>query len=185
MKQHKQMMMKVSDLKNIEKNARKHSPVQIQQIKESISRFGFISPVVIDSKNIVQAGNGRLEAARLLGLDTVPAIKVEGLTASELRAYALIDNRLGDLSFFDIDILREELEELSFIDDLDLSTIGFSAEEIEGLLKIDDFKPDLPEDDEDKEPSAMTHKLTIECEDDDQKQDLFDELKERGFKIKA
>lgn len=184
MKQHKQMMMKVSELKNLEKNARKHSPAQLQQIEESIKKFGFLSPIVIDKNNVVQAGNGRLISAVKLGMTEVPCIQANGLTKDELRAFALVDNRLGDLSFFDMDILREELEELSFIDDLDLSTIGFSAEEIEGLLKVDEFKPDLPEN-EDKEPSAMTHKLTIECEDADQKQDLFDELKERGFKVKG
>jgi hypothetical protein len=110
-------------------------------------------------------------------------ILAEGLSKDELRAYALVDNRLGDTSSFDIEVLKAELEDLTLNLDFDMSDVGFSDKEIEALLKADEFKPDLPDDD--KEPSIMTHKLTIECEDAAQKQDLFDELKERGFKVKG
>ena len=183
MKTHKQMMMKVSDLKNLKNNARSHSKEQIEQIKASIAKFGFLSPVVIDSEGTVIAGNGRLTAAKKLGMKEVPAILAEGLSRDELRAYALVDNRLGDTSSFDIEVLKAELEDLTLNLDFDMSGIGFSDKEIETLLRTDEFKPDLPDDDE--KPSIMTHKLTIVCEDADQKQDLFDELKERGFKVKG
>lgn len=136
MKQHKQMMMKVSELKNLEKNARKHSPAQIQQIEESIRKFGFLSAIVIDKNNVVQAGNGRLMAATKLGMTEVPCIQANGLSKDELRAFALVDNRLSETSEWDLDILRMELEDLSFIDDLDLSIVGFSADEIESLLGL-------------------------------------------------
>jgi ParB-like chromosome segregation protein Spo0J len=136
MKQHKQMMMKVSDLKNLEKNARRHSPAQLQQIEESIKKFGFLSPIVIDKNNVVQAGNGRLMAATKLGMTEVPCIQANGLSKDELRAFALVDNRLSETSEWDKDILKLELEDLTLNLDFDLGPIGFSSEEIEKMLGV-------------------------------------------------
>jgi len=152
MHNHKQLTVKVSDLKNLEKNARKHSPAQIQQISESIRRFGFLQPIVISQENVVQAGNGRLEAARILGLKTVPAIRAEGLTPAELRAYALVDNRLSETSDWDKEMLKLEIEDLSLNMDFDLSPLGFSPDEISGLLNDgwNDANFSVP----DKEPKA-------------------------------
>ena len=152
MKTHKQMMMKVSDLKNLKNNARSHSKEQIEQIKASIEKFGFLSPVVVDSDGTVIAGNGRLTAAKKLGLKEVPVILAEGLSKEELRAYALVDNRLGDTSSFDIEVLKAELEDLTLNLDFDMSDIGFSDKEIEALLhaeKVPTIKPgkELEEDD--------------------------------------
>jgi ParB-like chromosome segregation protein Spo0J len=186
MKQHKQMMMKVSELKNLEKNARKHSPAQLQQIEESIKKFGFLSPIVIDKNNVVQAGNGRLMAATKLGMTEVPCIQANGLSKDELRAFALVDNRLSETSEWDKEILKLELEDLTLNLDFDLGPIGFSSEEIESLLRENEplpFTPNLSDDDD--TPNVLTHKLVVECDDDELKQELFDELKSRGFKVKA
>jgi ParB-like chromosome segregation protein Spo0J len=185
MKQHKQMMMKVSDLKNLKNNARKHSKEQIEQIKASLQRFGFLSPIVVDSNGTVVAGNGRIVAAKELGVKEVPAILAEGLSGEELRAYALVDNKLSDNSSFDIEILKAELEDLTMsLDfDFDMGTVGFSEKEMQALLKEDTFVPSLPEGDEALKP--ISHKLIIECRDADEKQELFDELNDRGYKLKG
>ena len=146
--QHKQMSVKIDKVKNLERNARKHSPAQIQQIEESIKRFGFLSPIVIDENNVCVAGNGRLEAARKLGLTEVPAIRAGGLPPDELRAYALVDNRLSETSEWDPAILKEELDDLMIKLDMDLECVGFAPDEIESLvgklvtpIDIDDEKP--------------------------------------------
>jgi ParB-like chromosome segregation protein Spo0J len=184
MKQHKQMMMKVSDLKNLEKNARRHSPAQLQQIEESIKKFGFLSPIVIDKNNVVQAGNGRLMAATKLGMTEVPCIQANGLSKDELRAFALVDNRLSETSEWDKDILKLELEDLTLNLDFDLGPIGFSSEEIESLLKVDEFKPELPED-EDKESKIKDEfMLIVTIKNESEQQELWNRLQKEGFEVK-
>jgi ParB-like chromosome segregation protein Spo0J len=166
------------------RNSRIHSETQIQQIAASIKEFGFLSPCIIADDNMIIAGHGRIQGASLLGMKDVPCIKAKHLSEAQRKAYCLVDNRLNETGGgWDKDMLKIEIEELTLELDFDLEPVGFSVEEIESLLRVDDFKPDLP--DNDKEPSAMTYKLIIECEDDVSKQALFDELKERGFRIRA
>jgi hypothetical protein len=141
LKQHKQLTVKIASLKGLEKNARLHSDAQIQQIQKSLERFGFLSPVVIDKKGTVIAGNGRLQAAKNLGLKEVPAIEAEGLSEADLRAYALVDNRLSETSEWDKEMLKHELDDLMLNLDMDLENVGFSAEEIEKLLNIGEIEP--------------------------------------------
>jgi ParB-like chromosome segregation protein Spo0J len=186
MKQHNQVMMPLSKLKHIDRNARAHSPEQIQQITESLKKYGFVSPFVIDSKGTVYAGNGRLQAAKNLEMTEVPCVMLEGLSKAEMRAYALVDNRLSETSSWDKDILKIELEELALDIDLDLSVVGFSADEISKLLSdgIPDFVPDLGADDE-GDGSEKKIKLTVMFDSMSEMDDLFAELKNRGFKVKA
>ncbi len=74
------------------RNARTHSPKQIEQIAASIREFGFNNPVLIDRHAEIIAGHGRVEAARKLGHDTVPCVRLEHLTEAHKRAYILADN---------------------------------------------------------------------------------------------
>ena len=94
------------------RNARRHSDRQIQQVAASITRFGFLVPIVIDGANMIAAGHGRWEAARRLKLATVPVVRAEFLTDADRRAFALTENRLAELSDWDENILAEELQVL-------------------------------------------------------------------------
>jgi ParB-like chromosome segregation protein Spo0J len=76
-------------------NARSHSHRQIRQIAESIKRFSFTNPVVISSDGEILAAHGRVEAARLLHLESVPTILLDHLSEAERRAYMLADNKIG------------------------------------------------------------------------------------------
>jgi ParB-like chromosome segregation protein Spo0J len=73
------------------RNARLHSKKQIKQIADSIARFGFTNPVLISDDDEIIAGHGRVEAAKLLGLETVPTLKLSHLSEDERRAYVLAD----------------------------------------------------------------------------------------------
>ena len=73
----------IESLKPCARNPRKHSPKQIKQIAESIRQFGFINPILTDHADRVIAGHGRLEAARLLGMDTVPTIQLNNLSEAQ------------------------------------------------------------------------------------------------------
>lgn len=127
--------IKISALRPYPKNARTHSPKQIRQIAKSIKSFGFTNPVLIDKDNCILAGHGRVEAAKLAGLTEVPAVVISHLTPAQKKAYILADNRLAELSGWNKDILKIELEELQRIDcDFDLTLTGFEAPEIDVLL---------------------------------------------------
>jgi hypothetical protein len=89
---------KITDLAINPRNARTHSPTQIQEIARSIKRFGFNNPVLIDESNQLIAGHGRVEAAKLLGHKTVPALRLEHMTEEEKRAYIIADNKLARIS---------------------------------------------------------------------------------------
>src|SRR3546814_2403934 len=91
---------------------RTHSKKQIRQIADSIARFGFTNPVLIDRENGIVAGHGRVEAAKLLGLAAVPTIRLEALSEAEIRAYVIADNRLAELAGWDREILALELRGL-------------------------------------------------------------------------
>jgi ParB-like chromosome segregation protein Spo0J len=77
------------------RNSRTHSKKQIRQIADSIRAVGFAAPVLIDEDGVLLAGHGRLEAARLLGLKTIPGIVIDGLTEARKRALLLADNRIA------------------------------------------------------------------------------------------
>ena len=136
-KKHSYEKVKVSDLKDYERNARTHSEKQVKQVAESIKQFGFTNPVLIDSENVLIAGHGRLKAAKMLGLETVPAIRVNGLTETEIKALRIADNQIALNSGWDEDLLAQELNDIR-LDDFDLDVIGFDEDFLDGLLSDDE-----------------------------------------------
>jgi len=114
-------------------NARTHSAEQVAQIAASIKEFGFNNPVLIDAERGIIAGHGRLEAARLLGLESVPTIELAHLTEAQRKAYILADNKLALNAGWDVEALRVELEGLQDLD-FDLGLIGFDISELAGFL---------------------------------------------------
>ncbi len=125
--------MAVARLRPSAGNARTHSRKQIRQIAGSIARFGFTNPILIDANDNVIAGHGRLEAAKLLGLQHVPALRLAGLDAAERRAYALADNKLALNAGWDRAALAVELQALADVT-FDAEVTGFSCAEIEVVL---------------------------------------------------
>ncbi len=120
------------------RNARTHSRKQISQIARSIETFGFTNPVLIDAAGGILAGHGRVEAAKLLGMTEVPTIELAALNEEQRRAYAITDNRLGELAGWDRDLLRLELGELSVaFPELDLTLTGFETGELDIILLAD------------------------------------------------
>lgn len=125
----------VSDLVPYAQNARQHPPEQIEQIKASITHFGFTVPLLISETGRVIAGHGRLEAARALGLTVLPVIVARGWSEEMAQAYTLVDNRLAETSLWDVDLLRAELDALEDLVGIDfLADVGFAPEDLEDLL---------------------------------------------------
>jgi DNA modification methylase len=126
-------LMPVSRLKPYRANARTHSRKQIRQIADSIERFGFTNPILIDDDGGIIAGHGRVEAAKLLGLDGVPALRLSNLSPTEKRAYILADNRLAEKAGWDREILAIELQGLIDLD-FEVELTGFEMGEIDIIL---------------------------------------------------
>ena len=125
-----------------EYNSRLHSEAQIEQIKRSIQEFGFTNPVLINSKSIVIAGHGRIQAATELGLESIPAITLDHLTEDQQRALVIADNQIAANSDWDRDILAREIEALN-LTDYDTDLLGFDDNFIADLvddLNVPDFK---------------------------------------------
>jgi ParB-like chromosome segregation protein Spo0J len=99
--------MAIARLRPFAGNARTHSKKQVRQIADSIARFGFTNPVLIDDDDKIIAGHGRVEAAKLLGLQAIPTLRLSGLDAAERRAYALADNKLAHNACWDRGALAE------------------------------------------------------------------------------
>jgi ParB-like chromosome segregation protein Spo0J len=123
----------VDDIVPYERNARVHSPEQIDQIARSIREFGFTMPILVAEGGTIIAGHGRFEAAKMLGLDEVPVIIARGWTDEQRRAYTIADNQIALNSTWDDDLLRIELGDLRG-SDFDLGVLGMSGKEIEAVL---------------------------------------------------
>lgn len=100
-----------------DKNTKVHTKKQIEHIANSITQFGFNDPLgVYGENNIVLEGNGRIEAARRLGMTELPCVRLDHLTQDEMRAYVIAHNSLNLETGFDDGALYAELKELQNFD---------------------------------------------------------------------
>jgi DNA modification methylase len=134
------------------RNARRHSRKQVRQIADSIERFGFTNPVLISDDGEIIAGHGRVQAAKLLGLASVPTMKLSHLSETERRAYVIADNKLALNAGWDAEMLAIELQGLIDLD-FDITLTGFSLAEVDLTLDaVRDADPDGPAGPEDEIP---------------------------------
>ena len=137
----------IVSLRPYSRNARIHSARQIRQIADSIREFGFTSPILIDAGKTVLAGHARLEAAKLLGLESVPTLCIDHLSEAQKRAYVIADNRLAEISEWDRDVLALELKDLIEIDTgFEVGVTGFEGVDLDILLSPDTAVGDDPAD---------------------------------------
>jgi ParB-like chromosome segregation protein Spo0J len=104
--------VKVDELLPYARNSRTHSEAQVAQIAASITEFGWTNPILADGDKGIIAGHGRMLAARMLGMDTVPVIELSHLTKAQKQAYIIADNRLALNAGWDNEMLTVELNEL-------------------------------------------------------------------------
>ena len=106
------------DLIPYERNQKKHDDTQVKNVANSIKRFGWTSPIVIDAKDVVVIGHCRLMAAKRLGLDKVPTLCVDNLTEDEVRELRIVDNKTNespwDFASLDIDTMELSFEGFDF-----------------------------------------------------------------------
>lgn len=106
----------------------------INKLAASIKEFGFRQPIVVDKENVIIVGHTRLKAAYKLGLKEVPVNIAEDLSESQVKAYRIADNRTAEESDWDLDKLRIEVQALEDdFPELDISLLGFNADELDNL----------------------------------------------------
>ncbi len=130
----------VASLVPYARNSRTHSAEQVLQLAASIREFGFTNPVLIDDRGEIIAGHGRVMAARSIGMQDVPCIRLGHLTDAQKRAYVIADNKLALNAGWDEAMLRAEIEALQ-ADSFDVGLLGFSDDELAEL-----FDPVAPDD---------------------------------------
>jgi len=122
----------IESVRPYESNPRRNDAA-VEAVAESIRRYGFRQPVVVDKEGVIVVGHTRWKAAQRLGLEKIPVHEAAELTPEQARAYRLADNRLNQLAEWDPDLLPVELAELKALD-VDLSALGWSDAELSELL---------------------------------------------------
>ena len=120
--------LKPSDLRPYVNNARTHNRHQLRRLKKLIKQYGFTNPILVDEDNIVIGGHARLIAALELGLETVPTIRIAGLTETEKKALRLADNAIALDASWDIELVKIELDAISLDKGFDIELSGFTVQ---------------------------------------------------------
>jgi len=149
----------VRELRPYAANARTHSKKQVKQIARSIAKFGFCNPVLIDDTKQIIAGHGRVEAAKLLGIDAVPTCQLSHLSETDKRAYILADNKLAERAGWDKELLAIELQGLIELD-VDIELTGFDTSEIDIILEDAREATGDPSGPEDEVPNSLGPAVT-------------------------
>jgi hypothetical protein len=116
-------------------NPKLHKSKQVKQLVNSIEKFEFNNPILVDEKNVIIAGHGRLLAAEHLKMDKVPVIRLEHLTEAQKKAYRIADNKLTENGEWDVDLLKLEFLDLENLDlDFTLDITGFDMADIDLMI---------------------------------------------------
>jgi len=158
-----------------DKNAREHSTEQVAQIAASISEFGFLNPILVDSNDGIVAGHGRLSAAKELALDVVPVVVLDHLTENQKKAYVLVDNKLAENATWNEDLLAEEIIKLN-LQDFDLNILGWTDEELKSLQE-DGWATDIEDviKNDEEHLDAIQAKITVLL-DEENKETVLNEI---------
>lgn len=131
--------LNLEDIKPYENNPRNNGNA-IEKVVNSIKEFGFNNPITVDKDYVIVTGHTRYEASKILNLKQVPCLVLKDLTEEETRGYRLADNKTGEFSDWEFDKLTKELSE---IENIDMSSLGFNIQMFEYLGVIDaDFLQD-------------------------------------------
>jgi hypothetical protein len=112
----------VGDIRPYERNPRKNDNA-VDAVAASINEYGFLVPLVLSDDNEIVAGHTRYKAALKLKMKTVPCVVAGDLTEEQIKAFRLVDNKVGELAEWDVELLPLELADIA----ADLSVFGFEA----------------------------------------------------------
>lgn len=151
-------------------NNPRHNDEAVQYVANSIKEFGFKVPIVIDKDNVIIAGHTRLKASQLLGITEVPCIRADDLNDEQVKAFRLADNKVAELADWDTELLDVELEEIEF----DMTQFGFETEDIAPVERVD-LSGEI----------TAQYQVIIECKDEMEQEDIYNELERKGYKCRV
>lgn len=146
--------IKLEDLKMYENNPRINDK-GVKYVADSIKKFGFLVPLVIDKDNVIVCGHTRYLASKELNLKTVPCIRAENLTDKQIKAFRIADNKIHEKSSWDNELLKEELAELQHCG-FNLEDLGFLEFELDCL-----FDEEIDIEDLENENKQMDEKVCV------------------------
>lgn len=158
----------IDSIKPYENNPRNNDQ-GVDAVAKSIKEFNWQQPIVVDKDNVIIVGHTRYKAAKKLGMKEVPVVVADKLSPEQVKAYRLADNKTGELTDWDDDLLDSELDDIL---DIDMSDFGFNFDEEETDVNDVDLSDELTE----------KYQLKVECDDESQLQQLFNKLQEEGYK---
>lgn len=160
--------MPIGDIKPYPNNPRKNDDA-VAAVMESIKQCGYCAPIVVDEDGVVLAGHTRLKALKKLGRKEAEVCVKAGMTEEQKKKYRLLDNKTNELAVWDFDALAEELDGLDFGD----FDFGFSLADEESDTK-----------ERSEAVLAQSISVVIDCDDDDEAERIFNELKEQGYECR-
>lgn len=134
----------IGSVTRYDRNPRKNDHA-VDAVKASIAEFGWRSPIVVDLNRVIVCGDTRYLAAQQLNLEQIPIHVAENLSAEQIKAFRIADNKVGELAQWDLDRLVPELLELNSAD-FDMTALGFSADELNNFFDAEQL------DSEEEEP---------------------------------
>ena len=108
----KTVPMKIDELLPYQRNQKDHPESQVRNLANSLRRFGWVQPVVIDERNVIVIGHGRVLGAKMLGLEEVPVVRADDLSEDEIRELRIVDNKTNESTWNEY--LQEDVQELEF-----------------------------------------------------------------------
>ena len=169
--------IELSKIKPYKRNNKKHSQAQIDLLAKQIQEHKYDQPIVVDKDFVIIKGHARHLALKQLGYKSIEVVVRDDLTPAQCAAARLADNSIASLGEDDFEMIKLELDDLK-LEDFDLELTGFAD------FKTPAFEPDLPDEDEgEKADSPLV--LRVEFDNDDERQLLFFELRDRGLKVKV
>lgn len=135
--------MKIDEVKPYPNNPRNNDD-GVEAVANSIKEFGWQQPIVVDKDNVIIVGHTRYKAAKKLRMDKVPVVVADNLSPEQVKAYRLADNKTGELTDWDMNLLDDELGDIA---DIDMSDFGFDLDipEDDEEVQEDDFDEEIPE----------------------------------------
>ncbi|MBQ9812971.1 MAG: ParB N-terminal domain-containing protein [Thermoguttaceae bacterium] len=160
----------LSEIRPYQNNPR-NNQFAVDGVAESIRRFGFKQPIVIDADKTIVCGHTRYLAALKLKLATVPCVLADDLSDDEIKAYRILDNKLHELSSWDDELLARELDSFEF--DFEPFGVEFSCDD-DAFLEDEHDDVDVPQ----------SFQLIVECDDEESQDELYERLKQEGYRAR-
>lgn len=162
----------IGEITPYENNPRKNEAA-VKYVAESIKQFNFQNPIIIDKNNVIVCGHTRYKAAQELGLEEVPCLVADDLTEEQIKAFRLADNKVGEISEWDLDLLAEELEGIT---ELDMSEFAFD---------LDAEKEDKPERKDLSEEVGEMYQIVVECQNETEQERLYNKFVGDGLSCRT